>query len=90
MRLLSIGPDHVGLGDARQRPTSNRLGHRQRNARQHLSLWDLCQYLRSDQASRAIQRTGRLITILDRIASQPAKSVQPSVSVVVKPASAHG
>ena len=68
VRLLPVGPDHVRFGAAGEQPASDRLRYRRRDVRQHLPLRDLCPHSRSDQAGRAIDRTGRLTMILDRIA----------------------
>src|SRR5882672_1905372 len=64
MRLLPVGPDHVRHGAPREQPASDGFRYRRRDVRQHLPLWDLCPHSRSDQAGRAIERTGRLTMIL--------------------------
>ena len=74
MRLLPVGPDHVRVGAAGEQPASDGCRHRRRDVRQHLPLRDLCPHSRSDQAGRAIERTGRLTMILDHIASRAAGS----------------
>src|SRR5690349_4908416 len=72
MRLLPVGPDHVGFGAPGEQSTSDGCRYRRRDVRQHLPLWDLRAHSRSDQARRAGQRKGkgRLTMILDRIASR--------------------
>src|ERR1700686_5398948 len=65
MRLLPVGPDHVGFGAAGEQPASDRFRHRQCDVREYLPLWDLCPHSRCDQAGRTIERTGRLTMILD-------------------------
>ncbi len=69
MRLLPVGPDHVGGGVAREQPASERFRHRRRDVRQHLPLRNLRPHPRSDQAGRAVELTGRLTMIIDRIDS---------------------
>ena len=62
-------------------PQSDRFRYRRRHVRQHLPLRDLCAHSRSDQAGRAIERTGRLTMILDQITSRAADSDRsPSAS----------
>ena len=56
-------------------PQPDRCRHRRRDVRQHLPLRHLCPHPRSDQAGRAIERTGRLTMILDHITSRAADSV---------------
>src|SRR5437868_11205770 len=67
MRLLPIGPDHVRRGAVGEQPASDGCRYRRRDVRQHLPLWHLCPHTRSDQASRTIQRTGRLTMNLDHL-----------------------
>ena len=74
MRLLPVGPDHVGVGAAGEQPASDRCRHRRRDVRQHLPLRDLCPHSRSDQAGRAIERTGRLTMIIDHLTSEAASA----------------
>ena len=50
MRLLPVGPDHVGFGAAGEQPASDRFRYRRRDVRQHLPLRDLHPHSRSDQA----------------------------------------
>src|SRR3984893_16799127 len=72
VRLLPVGPDHVGFGAAGEQPASERCRHRRCHVRQHLPLWDLCPHSRSHQTRRAIERIGRLTMILDPLTSTPA------------------
>src|SRR5258708_13968559 len=72
MRLLPVGPDHVGFGAAREQRASDGCRDRRRNVRQHLPLRDLCPHSRSDQAGGAIERTGRPAMIVDDLTSQAA------------------
>src|SRR6266508_3608526 len=69
MRLLPVGPDHVCFGADREQPASDGFRHRRRDVRQHLPLWHLCPHSRSDQAGRAIERTGRPTMMPDRLTS---------------------
>src|SRR5580704_15501587 len=69
MRLLPIGANHVRFGAPCEQPASGGFRCRRRDVRQHLSLWHLRPHSRSDQAGRAIDRTGRLTMIRDHIAS---------------------
>src|SRR6476661_10003345 len=71
MRLLPVGPDHVGFGFAREQPAPDGFRYRRRDVGQHLPLRDLSPHSRSDQAGRATERTGRLTMMLDQIASRP-------------------
>src|SRR5262249_7641641 len=70
MRLLPIGPDHVGLAAACEQPASDGFRYRRRDVRQHLPLWDVSAHSRSDQAGRAIERMRRLTMILDHHTSR--------------------
>ena len=64
VRLLPVGPDHVGGGAAGEQPASDGCRHRRRDVRQHLPLRHLCPHSRSDQAGGAIELTGRLTMII--------------------------
>src|SRR5262252_4306363 len=72
MRLLPVGPDHVGFRAAGEQPASDRFRHRRRDVRQHLPLRDLSAHSRSDQARRAIQLMKGPTMILDRFVSNAA------------------
>src|SRR5229473_3370398 len=72
MRLLPVGPGHVGFGAPGEKPASDRFRYRRRDVRQHLPLRHLCPHSRSDQEGRAIERTERLTMTLDHLASQAA------------------
>src|SRR5712671_4798696 len=78
----SIGPSEIttieAIGASRDQPASNRWRYRRRDVRQHLPLRDLCPYSRSDQASSAIERKGRLIMILDHTTSRNTGSRRSS------------
>ena len=50
VRLLPVGPDHVGRGPAGRDAEPGRRRHRRRHGRQHLSLRHLCAHPRGDQA----------------------------------------
>src|SRR5437763_3834389 len=78
MRLLPVGPDHVRFRAAREQSASDGCRYRRRDVGQHLPLWDLCPHSRSDQASRAVERTGRLTMILDHRTSRTAGSDRSS------------
>src|SRR5260221_5523948 len=81
MRLLPVGPDHVRVGAPCGQPTPDGFRYRRRDVRQHLPLRDLCPHSRSDQAGRAIERTGRLTMILDHLTFQAGGSRRlPSAS----------
>src|ERR1700719_2984500 len=80
MRLLPVGPDHVRLGAACRQPAPDGLRYRRCDGWQHLPLRDLPAHSRSDQASRAIERIGRLTMILDHILSRTAGSKQLQVA----------
>src|SRR5262249_33494223 len=69
---LPVRPDHVRFRAAREQSASDRCRHRRRHVRQYLPLRHLRPYSRSDQASRAIERTRRLTMTLDLIASRAA------------------
>src|SRR5262249_9482006 len=78
MRLLPVGPDHVGLGAACEQPTSDGFRYRRRDVGQHLPLRDLGPHSRSDQTGRAIERTGRLTMCVDHLSSLAAGSARSS------------
>src|SRR5437899_7921774 len=52
MRLLPVGPDHVGLGAGGEERPSQRRRHRRGDVGQYLSLRDLPSHPRRDQAGR--------------------------------------
>ena len=52
VRLLPVGPDHVGGGAPRRQPASHRRRHRQRHGGQHLPLRHLLPHPRRHQAGR--------------------------------------
>src|SRR5712671_6034986 len=79
MRLLPVGPNHVCFGAPREQSASDGFRHRRRDVRQHLPLRDLCPHSRSDQASCAIKRIGRLTMTIDHLTSEVAGS-GPSLS----------
>src|SRR5882757_9459546 len=72
VRLLPVGPDHVCRSAPREQSISDGFRYRRRDGREHLPLWHLCPHSRSDQAGRAIERTGRLTMISDHINSRAA------------------
>src|SRR5215468_8383831 len=78
MRLLPIGPDHVGLGAACEQPASHGFRYRRRDVRQHLPLRDLSAHSRSDQAGGATERTGRLTMRVDHLSSVADASARSS------------
>src|SRR5437660_627841 len=55
VRLLPVGPDHVGGGAARAHPATLGCRHRCRDVRQHLSLRHLSAHPRRDSPRRAAQ-----------------------------------
>src|SRR5262249_4253019 len=71
VRLLPVGPDHVGDGVAGEQATSDRRRYRRRNVRQNLPLRDLCAYSRGNQAG-CVEVNGRHAMIIDRHASRAA------------------
>src|SRR6476619_7175789 len=74
MRLLSVGPDHVGYSSAREQSAPNRYRHRRCDVRQHLPLRDLCAHSRRDQAGREglRKRAMAIITTQAAVADQPS------------------
>src|SRR5258708_15553905 len=74
MRLLPVGPEHVGVGAACGQPASDRFRYQRRDVGKRRPLRDLCPYSRSDQARR--HRTGRLTMSPDQVTSQASDQVQ--------------
>ena len=64
MRLLPVGPDHVGGGAARQQSAPDRCRYRRCDVRQHLPLRHLRPHSRSHQAGRC--ELSREATMIDR------------------------
>ena len=69
MRLLPVGPDHVGGGAARQHAQSRRFRHRCGDGGQHLPLRHLCAHPRGDQAAprRSASHRSRSMAIAHEI-----------------------
>ncbi len=56
VRLLSVGPDHVGDRAAREKPLAHRCRHRQRDEWEYLSLCDLYAYSSGDPRRRRLHQ----------------------------------
>ena len=80
MRLLPVGPDHVGSGAAGEQSASDRFRHRRRDVRQYLPLRDVCPHSRCHQAG-ALRAEREVIMIFDQDefrASSRASRVRPT------------
>src|SRR5215472_6290065 len=88
MRLLPVGPDHVGRSTPCRQPASDRRRHRQRHVRQHLSLRDLCPHSRSDQAGGT--RAGRVTMLRNPVTSRPIEQTNGVSRRVFRQAAAVG